>query len=214
MTEYWPKWIAETSYMDQLAIKYHTDKSSLAHGYTEYYEKHLYYLKQIADSTILEIGILTGASIRMWHDYFTLSKIIGIDLSPPVNQIPREQLIENGGRIQIVIQNINNYIAVEPVDVVIDDGSHKAEDIVKAFNKLWPTVKPDGWYIIEDWNTQSPNTRAKQFGPFGNVAMSKHILEDWATEIALDDQFEPPMVFTGTYKELHVYPEITFLRKR
>lgn len=209
-TEYYPKWDQKTSWLDRFAVHYGTDKAESAHGYTKYYEQHLDYLKN-RPCTILEIGILTGASLRMWHNYFVAAKIIGIDVSPPINNLPQEQLIKNGGRIEVVLTDIKHYQPTEPLDVVIDDGSHQAEDILIAFDLLWPAVKPGGWYIIEDWNTQSDHTRAEQFGPFGATTFTKNLLDCWAESIAMDDEEGYPLVKA---KELHVYPEITFLRKK
>jgi hypothetical protein len=35
-------------------------------------------------------------------------------------------------------------------DIIIDDGSHVGEHILTSFKILWSTVKPGGYYIIED----------------------------------------------------------------
>jgi hypothetical protein len=35
-------------------------------------------------------------------------------------------------------------------DLVIDDGSHIASHIRASFDKLFPALRPDGWYVIED----------------------------------------------------------------
>ena len=78
--------------LDELAIKYNTDKSSLDHQYTKHYQK---YFDQFINNPkkILELGIYTtkidkdgptvnesGASLKMWSDYFTNAKIYGLDL--------------------------------------------------------------------------------------------------------------------------------------
>ena len=35
-------------------------------------------------------------------------------------------------------------------DIVIDDGSHQNAHMLSSFHKLWPEVKPGGFYFIED----------------------------------------------------------------
>lgn len=74
--------------LDELAIKYGTDKASLDHNYTEIYEK---YFNGITNDVkkILELGIYTtqvnnydksAASLKMWEDYFPNSNVYGLDL--------------------------------------------------------------------------------------------------------------------------------------
>ena len=38
----------------------------------------------------------------------------------------------------------------KPFDVIIDDGGHSNKQIDVSFKLLWPTVKPGGYYFIED----------------------------------------------------------------
>lgn len=75
--------------IDELAIKHGTDKSSLDHNYTQFYQK--YFDKYISNpKKILELGIYTtttpplintsGASLKTWAEYFPESMIYGLDL--------------------------------------------------------------------------------------------------------------------------------------
>jgi demethylmacrocin O-methyltransferase len=76
--------------IDQLAIKNNTDKSSLDHNYTKFYQT--YFDKYVNNpKKILELGIYTttnsvdletsGASLKTWSEYFPESKVYGLDLS-------------------------------------------------------------------------------------------------------------------------------------
>lgn len=62
--------------MCSIARKYGTDKFTL--GYTRVYDN---IMRRDKDNhiSILEIGIFTGASLRMWHEYFRNAKVCGID---------------------------------------------------------------------------------------------------------------------------------------
>lgn len=62
--------------LDELSVKYGTDKGSLKHNYMPFYEKHL----PKNPKKILEIGVLKGASLAMWSEYFPEAIIHGLDL--------------------------------------------------------------------------------------------------------------------------------------
>ena len=65
--------------LDELALLYGTDKSSLDHNYTETYDR-LFHSLRNAQITLLEIGVSSGASLKMWLDYFPLAHIVGFDI--------------------------------------------------------------------------------------------------------------------------------------
>ncbi len=75
--------------LDEIGIKYNTDKTSLDHDYLKFYEKHLSDKKDNIKK-ILELGIYStgsasdyekaGASMKMWEEYFINAEIYGLDL--------------------------------------------------------------------------------------------------------------------------------------
>jgi len=84
-------WIQKYEHMtiDELAIKYNTDKSSKDHYYTQFYQK--YFDKYLSSpKKILELGIYatvspslletTGASLKTWAEYYPDCSIYGLDL--------------------------------------------------------------------------------------------------------------------------------------
>ena len=64
--------------LDELAIKYAADKSSHSHKYTQFYDLFFTPVKN-SNLKILEIGIASGASLKMWRDYFITSIIFSIE---------------------------------------------------------------------------------------------------------------------------------------
>jgi hypothetical protein len=40
----------------------------------------------------------------------------------------------------------------QQLDVVIDDASHRLAETRKSFDVLFPRLRPDGYYVIQDWN--------------------------------------------------------------
>jgi hypothetical protein len=143
----------EENILDQLAIKYGTDKSSLAHNYTEIYYK-LFKDKRNSYDTILEQGIWTGASHQMWRDFFLSAKIFGFD---NCDHIPWEQMAKvQDDRIKFFQgDQCDSHFLITTFgkmqfDMIIDDAGHSAWGTQVAFRYLFPLVKSGGYYIIED----------------------------------------------------------------
>ena len=62
--------------LKQLGIKYRTDK--VQNGYLPFYDK-LFQSRRLDDITFVEVGVLRGASHKMWRDYFPNGKVYVID---------------------------------------------------------------------------------------------------------------------------------------
>lgn len=138
--------------LDELAIKHKTDKSSLWHNYTPVYEKFLSE-KRNDPIRLLEIGVSSASSLKMWQDYFPNAYICGIDID--TNCL---NYLEGKMEVFIGSQTDKDFIAnlseqKGPFDIIIDDGSHKTDDIIVSFNTLFPLLKNNGFYIIEDLHT-------------------------------------------------------------
>ena len=113
-------------------MAYNTDK--IANGLMENY-KTIFSPLQYKKVNILEIGILEGASLHYWNDYFKhpASVILGIDLNLPQ--------VEFGNRVQTFACNQNDSerlvsIAEKygPFDIIIDDGSHFRKETENCFS--------------------------------------------------------------------------------
>ena len=74
--------------LNELMVKYGTDKQKDVHNYVQFYEKYFTPIKE-EKLKILEIGIYrppvggkasVGASLKTWGDYFINSEIYGVDL--------------------------------------------------------------------------------------------------------------------------------------
>ena len=127
----------------------HGDKGT-AHTYIDEYEKLLKDHRE--NSTVLEIGICRGESLKMWDEYFINSKVYGIDIT---DQYIKDLINEN--RYNIIIGNACSEDILKQLDdltfdVIIDDGSHLINDQINSFNLLKNRMKPNGIYIIEDVN--------------------------------------------------------------
>lgn len=115
------------------------DKSQ--HGFHTLYTL-LSYMKE--PNRILEIGVLEGASIRSWHDYFTDVYIVGMDIND------KRKIVLPEDRCEFIVGDATKLDVGGFYDWIIDDGSHKSIDVKEAFALYWPRLNSKGWYIIED----------------------------------------------------------------
>jgi len=128
-----------------------TDKI-YAHGYHRFYPHFLEHIRTTATG-MLEIGIDAQNSINLWQKYFINAHIYGIDIGEMTSNDPRTTLIQaDQGKIadlERALTKIN-----DPVQFIIDDGSHIPEHQLLTFdfffNKL---LQPGGIYIVEDIET-------------------------------------------------------------
>lgn len=134
--------------LTELGKKYGTDKAT-HHEFTPFYNSHLEKHRE-EFKYVMEIGILTNASLRMWEDYFPTATIVGVD-----NEI-RQQY--EADRIKIFLADQSQPHQLQRVvdettteyDMILDDGSHLVPHQYISFATLFPYVKSGGYYIIED----------------------------------------------------------------
>lgn len=145
------------SNLPQLARLYGTDKWG-NHWYAQHYQRHFEALRR-RPITILEIGIggenkpgAGGASLKMWKRFFPKAAVFGVDLYDKSNleedriRILQGDQSDAGFLRELVAQT-------GPLDIVVDDGSHRPEHIIATFEALFPEVKAGGFYAVEDLQT-------------------------------------------------------------
>jgi len=77
--------------LDELGLKYRTDKSSGGHNYLTLYERYFAPIRS-ERVKILEIGVLNGASLAVWEEYFPNGTIIGADINNAVRRFARPRV--------------------------------------------------------------------------------------------------------------------------
>lgn len=140
------------SFLDQLAIKYGTDKGTTDHSYTSRYE---IYLEQYRDVefNLLEIGVYNGSSIKMWKEYFPKANIVALDIDPKCKQYEEDRItIHIGDQTDVNFLNdvFNQYGHFE---IILDDGGHSWKQQIISFETLFPLLTPGGMYLVEDLHT-------------------------------------------------------------
>lgn len=113
-------------------------------SYDVIYEKYLPEDPKI----VIEVGNFKGTGLRVLCDYFPNARIIGLDHSP--------ETVEDGGRAELYYfdqrdpKGLDEILNGEKVDVVIDDGLHRAFSMVHTYKHFQPYLKEDAVYFIED----------------------------------------------------------------
>ena len=112
--------------LDELAIRYGRDKSSLGHGYTRPYYAHLAHLRD-SKLKLLEIGVAWGVSIGMWEEFFTHAEVYGLERRARAipYQVRRGKIFVGDQTDRPFLEKVVREIG--PLDVIIDDGSHHPE---------------------------------------------------------------------------------------
>jgi len=135
-----------------------------------YFEIYDHLLNRFYERTVtyVEIGVQNGGSLEIARKLFDIrSKIIGMDIDPACKALELSDI-----KAEIIIGSqsdetcLRSLISVaDPIDILIDDGSHTQFDMINTFIHLWPHIKNDGVYIIEDTHTNySPDHQKSWFG--------------------------------------------------
>ena len=133
-----------------------TNQGKVIHKWEHYfpaYERHFSPWRG-KSLTFIEIGVARGGSLGMWRRYFgPLATVVGLDIDPRCGVHEGE-----GSFVRIGDQSdpafLNAIIEEFGVpDVVLDDGSHKMNDIWASFTHLYPTIPKNGVYMVEDLHT-------------------------------------------------------------
>ena len=106
------------------------------------------------DVHFLEIGIYKGGSLDMWQSFLgSQATIYGVDIDPSVKSFEQEGYIIYIGdqSDKVFLESLKEQ--VPPLDIIIDDGGHYPQQQIRSFISLFPHVKDNGIYIVEDVHT-------------------------------------------------------------
>jgi hypothetical protein len=157
----------------KLANKHRSDKGDIyynAHGYADIYEIMLRDRRN-DPLRLLEIGLLRpdvqarnppgpyaeAPSLAMWREYLPKATIYGFDIADfsTVPNLPGIQIIRGDMSDEADLTRLIEVSGGE-FDVIIDDASHASHHQQIALRLLFPQLKPEGLYFIEDLTYQPP----------------------------------------------------------
>lgn len=181
--------------LNDIMVKYGTDKQRDIHNYVQFYEK---YFSKNKDKNIkiLEIGIYrppldgkaqVGASLKTWYDYFPNAQIIGADIDNfndvdndrintiRINQESRTIGNEDVGSLQTIIDKFGS-----DFDIIIDDGGHTMLQQQVTLGYMFKFLKSGGLFVIEDLHTSyfAPFAYNKTNTPYTTLSMLENYIKD------------------------------------
>ena len=121
--------------------------------YFPVYERHLERFRGTAPN-ILEIGVAQGGSIEMWHRYFGRgTTTTGLDIEPRSASLAgrRRNIFIGDQSDPAVLRRVAEQHG--PFDMILDDGSHRAEHQITLIETLWNHLTPNGVLLVEDLHT-------------------------------------------------------------
>jgi len=132
--------------LQQIGLKHNTDKAFF-HKYLDFYEKHL--PKPSFKGRLLEIGVMDGASLLMWREYYPDAEIVGVDIDSKSHlEIDHVVILQLDATVPEQMKDLGYF------DVIIDDGSHMTKDQQASFEWLYYNqLTPGGIYVLEDLHT-------------------------------------------------------------
>ena len=129
------------------------------HCYIECVYEDLFKNYKERQGNLLEVGIERGMSLLLWHLYFSKMTIHGIDdassdfcnIEDLQQGIPKEITIEQFDTTDLS-PSLKEYVEknLKKFDIIIDDGDHRWRSQFQTAINLFPILKDDGIYIIED----------------------------------------------------------------
>jgi hypothetical protein len=211
--------------LHEIGMRHGTDKADADHAFRGESYLHVYerYLEPIRGFpiTLLELGVKTGASMRMWKEYFPRGDIRGVDINPDCRRHAEERIT-----VHTLSQDDEhglNSIADESggFDVVLDDCSHINSLTIASHRILWPRLKPGGLYIIEDLGMSRVDySRVVNPDTFMDGELAANVARgvDPAHRRAdLTDRFEDIVQrmdnLHGDVRFLHFWPNIAIMQK-
>lgn len=132
-------------------------------AYAEKYAEHLLpIVKSNKPVTLIEIGILNGTGLAMWSELFRGGRVIGLDIDLGHIYSNMENLLLRGAfpgqlpelyeldQFEDNTELIDHILQDDKVDIVIDDGCHYTEAVLRTMRTMTPYLARNFLYFIED----------------------------------------------------------------
>jgi hypothetical protein len=193
--------------LHDIALRHGSDKAAARRSLAAIYDD-LLAQRRYDPVSLLEIGVLEGASLRMWRDYFARGKIYGLDRDENAKQYEDRQINifigdqEDETALAAVIEQTGD------LDVVVDDGGHRARQQIGTLVHLWPHVQPGGMYIVEDTHTSYlPEYGMTWRSPGTTIEFLKGVVDD------VHAMWHEKFVTLKNVNAIYFFPETCVLQK-
>ncbi len=175
-----------------LSNRYDTDKKPDFHNYVPIYEE---WFSKIKVENLLEIGLGSGASVKMWIDYLPNSNIHCLEyFSEEFNNTWRDKADTNIEKLNLIIGDSTESPTWETIpfdlDVIIDDGNHHPNAQIGTFKNGFSHLRSGGLYFIED-------THANFMKIYND---GDDIIYDWVFDLVFNQQLASSSPIGDFYK--------------
>lgn len=203
-----------------LARIYDSDKWG-GHWYAKHYERH-FGARRRKPVKLLEIGIggydrptSGGGSLRMWRTYFPKGRIYGIDIyDKTAHDEDRIRTYRGDQTSADFLRRVNAEIGAP--DIVIDDGSHRNEHVIKTFQILFPLLAENGIYVVEDTQTSYWPEYGGRSDQLDGASTSMFFLKKLTDGLNHEEFILPgytPSYFDQNIVSMHFYHNLVFIYK-
>lgn len=148
-----------------------------ANNYVDVYEAYFSTLRE-RPLRVLEIGIGVrgdrwqaniahgrnaegGASLKTWAAYFPNARIYGLDIND-ARHLETDRvstfIVDQGSRAEL--RAFLEKCPDKEFDIIVDDGSHRADHQQVSLEVLFPALAPGGFYVVEDLNDRGFQERS------------------------------------------------------
>jgi cephalosporin hydroxylase len=113
---------------------------------------------------IFELGLWDGGSAIFWCELAQPDLYIGIDTARPAESQALSAYVASGPATRRVVTRwgvdqsdraalvaLVEELHARPLDLVVDDASHRYAPTLASFEALFPLLRPGGLYVIEEW---------------------------------------------------------------
>ncbi len=130
-------------------------------------ENYIGTIHDLRPARIVELGINRGGSTALLSELARPEKLVAVELNEnPVaildRYIAQEELtdvvrpyygVDQSDRSRLA-EIMTAEFAGAPIDLVVDDASHRYEQSRSSFETLFPLLRSGGLFVIEDWRCQ------------------------------------------------------------
>tara|TARA_A100001515_G_scaffold85433_2_gene67894 strand:+ start:6300 stop:6938 length:639 start_codon:yes stop_codon:yes gene_type:complete len=183
-----------------------TKETVLGHNFVGLYDVILKrFRKKKINFLVLGIGSVTTGCVRAWSEYFTHPKtsIRAADYDKSLLEMnlddSRVELLEFDQKNDYSIQSL----ADMEYDIIIDDCSHENPDINRTIDILFPKLKDDGLYVVED--------TYHSFDKPNEYTFMQHIGNKYIRE--LNETAGSGVENTNNIKSVSIHPNLVYIEK-
>jgi 23S rRNA U2552 (ribose-2'-O)-methylase RlmE/FtsJ len=172
---------------------------------------HRYFSKFVGrELHIMEIGVYSGGSLRMWKEYFgPQCRVYGVDIEPACESYRDEstKIFIGDQADRAFWQDVKRHLP--KMDIVIDDGGHLPEQQRVSLEEMFPILSPGGIYLCEDiTGTDNAFSRYLHGLQNGLNAYAPHRVKSDVVAIG-----SPANALQRAIRAIHFYPFVAVVEK-